>query len=148
MKALLAIVAVTLTAACSQPETVNSAAPAYDADHLATSSACFAESPARLLEPGQTLLERGPDGVVRISSLVAGRAEDLEFSIAGMPDASRQALDAAAADFFQAAGAAYDVTKDTVIYHRATDGTLCTVTGDRAIGQRLMAAAHRLSTTE
>ena len=86
--------------------------------------------------------------MVRISSLVAGRAEDLEFSIAGMPDASRQALDAAAADFFQAAGAAYDVTKDTVIYHRATDGTLCTVTGDRAIGQRLMAAAHRLSTTE
>ena len=145
MKALLAIIALTLTAACTQPETVNDAVPVFDADHLATSPACFTEDPASLLEPGQTLLERGPDGVVRISSRVEGHAENLEFSIAQMPDTSRQALDAAAADFFQAASAAYDVTTDIVIYHRATDGTLCTVTGNAEIGRTLLAAADRLT---
>lgn len=145
MKALPAIFALTLTAACTQSGPVNDAAPAFGADNLATSQACFAESPASLLEPGQTLLERGPDGRVRISGRVEGRAVNFEFSIAQMPDASRQALDAAAADFFQAAGAVYDVTSDIVIYHRATDGTLCTVTGDRAIGRTLLASVHSLA---
>ncbi|WP_417484350.1 hypothetical protein [Maricaulis salignorans] len=148
MKALLAIFALTLTTACTQPEAGNNAVAAFDADHLATSQACFSEHPASLLEPGQTLLERGPDGIVRISSLVEGRSENLEFSIAQMPNADRQALDAAAADFFQAASAVYDVTSDTVIYHRATDGTLCTVTGDRAIGRTLMASVRSLASTE
>ena len=99
MRALLAIFALTLTAGCTQPDTVNDVAPAFGTDNLATSQACFTENPASLLEPGQTLLERGPDGIVKISSRVGGRAANLEFSITQMPDASRQALDAAAADF-------------------------------------------------
>ncbi|WP_417495377.1 hypothetical protein [Maricaulis sp.] len=148
MRALLAIFALTLTAGCTQPDTVNDVAPAFGTDNLATSQACFTENPSSLLEPGQTLLERGPDGIVKISSRVGGRAANLEFSVTQMPDASRQALDAAAADFFQGASAIYDVTSNIVIYHRATDGTLCTVTGDGAIGRTLMATAHSLADTE
>jgi hypothetical protein len=148
MRSLFPLASLVLLAACSQPQTADTATPVYDADHLASSPACFAEDRAALLAPGQVLLERGPDGMVRISSALGHAPENLEFSIAGMPESERQVLDAAAADFFRAAGIAYDPTTDTVIYHRATDGTFCTVTNSPAIGEPLVAAARALAAPE
>lgn len=140
MKALLAIPVLALLAACSQPE----AAPIYDADHLASSAACFAADRAALLEPGQTLIERGPDGAVRIATALEGERTNYEFFVGQMDEAPRQTLDAAAADFFRAAGEQHDVTTDAVIYHRATDGTFCAVVKDEATGRALVAAAEAI----
>ncbi|WP_417497335.1 hypothetical protein [Maricaulis sp.] len=144
MKVLLAIPALILLAACSQPE----AAPVYDADHLASSDACFADDRAALLEPGQTLIERGPDGAVRIAHALGGERASYEFFVSQMTDAPRQALDAAAADFYRAAGQQHDVTTDAVIYHRATDGTFCAVVRDEATGRALVDAAAAIPAGE
>jgi hypothetical protein len=142
MKALLAIFALPLLAACSQPET----APLYDADHLASSAACFASDRAALLEPGQTLLERGPDGAVRIAHALGGERGGYEFFVSEMDEPARLSLDAAAAEFFRTAGEHYDVTTDAVIYHRATDGTFCAVVSDQSTGRALVEAAEVIRT--
>tara|TARA_R110002096_G_scaffold122961_1_gene266209 strand:- start:1622 stop:2068 length:447 start_codon:yes stop_codon:yes gene_type:complete len=147
MKALLTISALVLLAACAQPETADDAAPVYDADHLASSPACFADDRASLLAAGQTLLERGPDGIVKVSGFDSGQRENFEFPIGQLSAPSRLALDTAAAAFYQAAGRIHDVTTDAVIYHRATDGTLCTVTSDTPIGRPLLEAARALAST-
>lgn len=140
MKTMASIFALALLAACSAPE----AAPVYDADHLASSPACFAPDRAALLEPGQTLLERGPDGAAHIARAHNGERAHFDFFVSDLAEADRAALDAAAADFLRAAGEAHDVTTDAVIYHRASDGTFCTVVTDQATGDALVEAAEAI----
>ena len=151
MKALFPL-ALTLSlaiAACSAPQDTD--APADDAgtarggyseDNLAASEACFADTPSALLEPGQTLIERGPSGVVLVSHALGGEAADYEFQISGLADEQRRIIDTAAADFFRTAGDQYDATSDAVIYHRARDGSFCAVVRDETAGRALVDAAE------
>lgn len=130
--------------ACSAPQEdgETAAAGGYDAENLATSQACFADTPSAHLEPGQTLIERGPSGVVLVSHARGGAPADYTFNIVSLPEAQRQQIDAAAADFFRAAGELYDVNTDAVIYHRSRDGAFCAVVRDDAAGQALVDAAE------
>lgn len=133
-----------LLAACSGPETngaAEDAQEAYSEDSLATSEACFADTPSAHLNPGETLVERGPSGIVRISHALDGERADYEFAIVDLAEAQRQAIDNAAADFFRAAGDQYDAASDAVIYHRSRDGSFCAVVKDEATGRALAETA-------
>lgn len=144
MKTVYCLALALVIAACSAPQEDGGTAAAggYDADNLATSQACFADTPSAHLEPGQTLIERGPSGVVLVSHARGGAPADYAFNIVSLPEAQRQQIDAAAADFFRAAGELYDVTTDAVIYHRSRDGAFCAVVRDDAAGQALVDAAE------
>lgn len=148
--ALPALAVLSFATACSAPdgetgdtgesETVS----VFNEDNLATSEACFADAPSTLLEPGQTLIERGPSGIIRVSHNLGGAPADYEFTIIRLAEPQRQIIDNAAADFFRAAGAAHDFATDEVIYHRSRDGTFCAVVRDEAMGQPLAEAAARV----
>ncbi|MAK64719.1 MAG: hypothetical protein CMF75_08305 [Maricaulis sp.] len=150
MKNWLFLSGVALLAACSAPQDDTSGsqeaetASVFDEGNLATSEACFADAPSHALEPGQTLIERGPSGIIRVSHNLDGAPADYEFAIIALAEPQRQVIDAAAADFFRAAGAAHDYSTDEVIYHRSRDGTFCAVVRDEAMGQPLAEAAARV----
>jgi len=147
MKALpilsTALPAIALLAACSSQDasTINTG---FSEDNLASSDACFAETPSSLLEPGQTLLETSPAGMTRISWSLAGETGDLTFTVTGMDQPTKTILDAANAGFYQAAGQQHDHSTDAVIYHRTSDGTFCTVIRDEPTGQALVDAISAL----
>ncbi|WP_291845579.1 hypothetical protein [Maricaulis sp.] len=143
MKAWIALPALALLAACTAEDgsTINTG---FSEDNLATSAACFAETPSTLLEPGQTLLETGPAGVTRGSWSLDGETGDLVISIADIDQPTKTALDAANAAFYSAAGQQHSHTTDAVIYHRTTDGTFCTVVKDDATGRALVEAITNL----
>ncbi|ABI64331.1 hypothetical protein Mmar10_0035 [Maricaulis maris MCS10] len=136
--------AIAALAACSAPEasTINTG---FSEDNLASSEACFAETPSTLLEPGQTLLETGPAGITRVSWSLGDQAGDVTLSISGMELPVKTRLDAANAAFYSAAGQQHDHSTDAVIYHRTTDGTFCTVIRDEPTGQALVDAITALS---
>ncbi len=131
-------------AACSAPQDGggSTATSGYDAENLATSEACFADAPSAHLEAGQTLIERGPSGMVLVSHARGGAPADYAFNIVSLPETQRQQIDRAAADFFRAAGELYDVNTDAVIYHRSRDGAFCAVVRDDAAGHALVDAAE------
>lgn len=143
MKALLTLPVVALLAACSaqDPSTISTG---FSEDNLATSQACFAETPSALLEPGQTLLETGPAGSTRISWSLAGETGDLNFAVTAMDLPAKTILDGANADFYRAAGQQHDHATDAVIYHRTSDGTFCTVIRDEPTGRALVDAVSAL----
>ena len=143
MKAWITLPALALLAACSseQASTVNTG---FSEDNLATSEACFAETPSVLLERGQTLLETGPAGLTRVSWSLGDETGDVALSISGMDTVTKTALDAANAAFYGAAGRQHDHSTDAVIYHRTTDGTFCTVVRDEATGRALVNAVTAL----
>lgn len=152
MKALYAFALTLAVAACSAPQDADgqdSAAAAsggeYSEDNLASSEACFSDTPSALLEPGQTLIERGPSGIVLVSHSLDGEAADYEFQVARLPEEQRRVLDDAAAQFFRTAGDQYDPTTDAVIYHRARDGAFCAVVRDAATGRGLVEAAETVN---
>lgn len=154
MKPTYLIPAIFFLAACSAQE--NSApvadatstadeAPAgpYSADNLAYSEACVdLENRMTLLEPGQTLLERGPAGLVTVVYNNDGEVGSHDFAIIELAEDLRARVDGAAADFYRNAGVAYDVTTDHVIYHRRQDGTFCTVVNLPEITAPLIAEAQ------
>lgn len=152
MKLWSVLPAVALLAACSaSDEGADTPAPAgmatpietgFDSDNLASSPACFAEDRSAGLMPGQSLVERSPDGAVRISHALNGEQENFVFLITELTDEERATIDGAAADFIRAAGQSYDVTTDAVIYHRSTDGTFCTVVKDVDAGTAVVDAAR------
>ncbi|WP_300543884.1 hypothetical protein [Maricaulis sp.] len=148
MKAWYCLPLIAALAACSAPEEgtgaenpAEMADGAFSEDNLPVSEACFADMPSALLEPGQTLIERGPSGMVRVSSALDGETADFAFQIATLSEPHREVIDGAAADFFRAAGDRHDFSTDEVIYHRSRDGTFCAVMRDEAVGQALTAAA-------
>lgn len=148
MKALYALALTLAVAACSAPQdadtqdsTASSANGEFSEDNLATSDACFSDTPSVLLEPGRTLIERGPSGIVRVSHTLDGEAADHEFQVSALPDQQRRILDDAAAQFFRTAGDQYDPETDAVIYHRARDGAFCAVVRDATAGRGLADAA-------
>lgn len=140
-----ALIPAILLAACSQgvPQDENTAV--YSEDNLATSEACFAEIPSAHLNAGETLIERGPSGIIRVSHALDGETADYSFQILSMDEADRSVIDAAAADFFRAAGAQYDPASDAVVYHRARDGRFCAVVKDETAGRALAGAAAGLA---
>ena len=148
MKALYAFALALAVAACSAPQdadrqdsAASSANGGFSEDNLAASDACFSDTPSALLEPGQTLIERGPSGIVLVSHALDGEAADYEFQVSALPDAQRRILDDAAAQFFRMAGDQYDPATDAVIYHRARDGAFCAVVRDATAGRGLADAA-------
>ncbi len=143
MKPWIALPALALLAACSsdQGSTINTG---YSEDNLASSEACFAETPSALLEPGQTLLETGPAGLTRVSWSLGGETGNMAVSTADMEHPTKTALDAANAAFYSAAGRQHDHSTDAVIYHRTTDGTFCTVVRDEVTGRALVDAIMNL----
>ena len=143
MKAWICLPALALLAACSAEHgsTINTG---FSEDNLATSDACFAETPSSLLDPGQTLLETGPAGLTRVSWSLGGETGDMAVSIAEIEQTTKTALDAANAAFYSAAGQQHDHSTDAVIYHRTTDGTFCTVIRDEATGRALVDAIMNL----
>lgn len=148
MKALYAFALTLAVAACSAPQDTDtqdsaaaSASGGFSEDNLAASDACFSDTPSALLEPGQTLIERGPSGIVRVSHTLDGETADYEFQVSALPDAQRRSLDDAAAQFFRAAGDQYDPATDAVIYHRSRDGAFCAVVRDATAGRGLVDAA-------
>lgn len=143
MNAWIALPALALLAACSAENgsTINTG---FSEDNLATSEACFAETPSTLLEPGQTLLETGPSGLTRVSWSLGDETGDVAVSIAEIEQATKTVLDAANAAFYSSAGRQHDHTTDAVIYHRTTDGTFCTVVRDEATGRALVDAVTNL----
>ena len=143
MKALIALPVLALLAACSSEHgsTINTG---FSEENLATSEACFAETPSVLLEPGQTLLETGPAGVTRVSWSLGDETGDMVVSISGMDEATKSVLDAANAAFYSAAGQQHSHTTDAVIYHRSMDGSFCTVVKDQTTGRALVDAITHL----
>ncbi len=143
--ALPALSAIALVAACSEPEAATTVAPSvFSEDNLATSEACFTDTPSALLEAGQTLIERGPSGIVRVSHNLDGAPADHEFAIAALSAEHRAIIDDAGAAFFRAAGEQHDYATDEVIYHRSRDGTFCAVVRPNEIGRPLAEAAARV----
>lgn len=149
MKALYAFALALAVAACSAPQDTDgqegtdaAGGGEYSDDNLASSEACFSDTPSALLEPGQTLIERGPSGIVVVSHALDAEPADYEFQVAALPDAQRRILDEAAAQFFRTAGDQYDPATDAVIYHRARDGGFCAVVRDAATGRGLVEAAE------
>ena len=146
------LTAMALLAACSGPQSAETGTVGDDSEtvsvfnetNLATSQACFADAPSEFLEPGQTLIERGPSGVIRVSHNLGSAPADHEFTIIALSEPQRQIIDEAAANFFRAAGAAHDYSTDEVIYHRSRDGTFCAVARGVAMGQPLADAAARV----
>ena len=136
-----------VVAACSAPGTDDPDNPheavqtGFSNDNLAFSEACFAEDRAGNLVWGQSLVERSPDGIVRVSYALDDRRSDHVFTITALSDDHRQRVDAAAADFIRAAGLAHDPATDAVIYHRETDGSFCTVAKDVERGRLIRDAA-------
>ena len=154
MKTLSCLPLIAVLAACSpQPagetdaNTVanSTAGSTWSRDNLPQAPACFAPEPAPLLEPGQTLLERSPAGIVRIAGRSAAGEDAWAFEIMALDDDDRARLDGAAADFFRAAGEQHDYSTDTVIYHRSRDGSFCTVVRDEATGLALLETARSLA---
>ncbi|WP_203290839.1 hypothetical protein [Maricaulis parjimensis] len=145
--ALSGLTALALIAACSAPEPADTevsetgAGSVFSEDNLASSEACFADAPSTLLEPGQTLIERGPSGIVRVSHNLDAAPADYEFAIISLSEPQRRIIDDAGANFFRAAGDAHDYATDEVIYHRSRDGTFCAVVRDEAVGSALAEAA-------
>lgn len=153
MKTVYAFALTFVIAACSGPQDAESrsgdeaaADGRYGTDNLAASDACFADTPSEHLDAGQTLIERGPSGVILVSHALDGNRADFEFQVSGLADAQRRTIDAAAADFFRTAGDQYDVNSDAVIYHRARDGSFCAVVRDEATGRALVDAAATIHT--
>jgi hypothetical protein len=169
MKAFLLIPAALLLAACSGPEdgaeTAEAPAPddgrsnlereldgLYDQERvdrrnelLASSDACFAEDRAALLNENQTLMERGALAIDIIAHAVDGEREVFEFPIVELSQDQRERLNAAAADFYRAAGEVHDYDTDDTIYHRDQSGTNCTVVKDPAIGRPLVETARAIA---
>lgn len=156
MKTCYLLPALAVLAACSAPESeapadsaplVEASTPAgpYSEDNLAFSDACFNEG-ARVenLELGQTLIERGPAGVVLVAYNQADGSGVHSFDVTAVNDEIRQRVDNAAADFFRNAGVAYDVTTDNVIYHRQMDGTFCAVVNVPKIANALASEARAI----
>ena len=143
MKIWIALPALALLAACSseQGSTINTG---FSEDNLASSDACFAETPSTLLEPGQTLLETGPAGLTRVSWSLNGETGDVILAVSDLDQTTKTAMDAANADFYRAAGEQHSHTTDAVIYHRSMDGSFCTVIKDQATGQALVDAITNL----
>jgi len=139
-----ALIPAILLAACSQGSPDAEQAAVYSEDNLATSEACFADTPSALLHAGETLIERGPSGIIRVSHALDGERADYSFQVLAMDEADRSAIDGAAADFFRAAGAQYDPASDAVVYHRSRDGSFCAVVKDAATGRALAEAAAAL----
>ncbi len=157
MKSWYCLPAFALLAACSAPDSqapADSAAPAdsvvpvtgpYSEDNLAFSDACFNEQGrAQLLEEGQSLIERGPAGIVLAAYNLDGELGQHEFDIGLLSEEMRQRVDGAAADFFREAGVAYNVTTDDVIYHRQTDGTFCAVVKVQPTARNFAEAARAI----
>ena len=138
-----ALSALALIPACGEaPEPVT---PLYGAENLASSDACFSERRSTLLDDGQVLVERGPDGTDRVSFALSGTREDYVFPVAQLAPEAREQLNTAIADFYRAAGERHDVTTDAVIYHRAADGRFCTVMRGDATGEALGQAARAVA---
>ena len=116
----------------------------FSNDNLAFSEACFAEDRSSNLVWGQSLVERSPDGIVRVSWALDDRRGDHVFAITSLTEDQRQRIDAAAADFIRTAGLAHDPATDAVIYHRETDGSFCTVVKDVETGRTVRDAAIAL----
>ncbi|MFS2316364.1 hypothetical protein RMQ97_00380 [Maricaulis sp. D1M11] len=150
MKAWSILPALAVLVACAPASEDTAAAPAentevtgpYSEDNLAFSDACFAEDRSGLLEEGQTLLERSPDGTVRISHALDGAREDYLFQVLDLNEDHRQLVEGAAANFFRTAGVDYNVTTDDVIYHREMDGSFCAVVKNRESGMEVATAAR------
>lgn len=144
---LPALTATAILAACSAPDANGPDNPhiavetGFSNDNLAFSDACFADDRSGNLVWGQSLVERTPDGIVRVSYALDDRRGDHEFTITSLDDEQRQAVDAAAADFIRTAGLAHDPATDAVIYHRETDGSFCTVVKDVESGRVVRDAA-------
>lgn len=116
----------------------------YSTDNLATSDACFAETPSTLLRPGRTLLETGPGGIIRVSHAHSAEGGDYAFAVVDLTTEQHARISAANAALFQAAAQAHSYENDAVIYHRSTDGTFCTVVADAVTGRALVDAAEAL----
>lgn len=111
---------------------------------LASSEACFADDRAALLEENQTLMERGALAIDIIAHAVDGQREVFEFPVVELSQDQRDRLNAAAADFYRAAGEVHDYDTDDTIYHRDQSGTNCTVVKDPAIGRPLIETARAI----
>lgn len=139
-------------AACSASETNDPANPheevlsGFSNENLAYSEACFAEDRSGNLVWGQSLVERTPDGIVRVSYALDDRRGDHVFAITSVTEAQRLQIDAAAADFIRTAGLAHDPATDAVIYHREADGSFCTVVKDVETGRMIRDTAIAIET--
>ncbi len=137
-------------AACSASESNDPANPheailsGFDNYNLAYSQACFAEDRSGNLVWGQSLVERSPDGIVRVSWALDDQRGEHAFAITSLTEEQRLQIDAAAADFIRTAGLAHDPATDAVIYHRETDGSFCTVVKDVETGRTVRDAAIAL----
>ena len=111
---------------------------------LASSDACFADIRSELLQDGQTLIERGPLAIDRISHAIGGAREDFVFPVIELTPDQRNRLNDAAGRFYRAAGEVHDYDTDDTIYHRDPSGTQCTVVKSPEIGQPLVDTAREI----